>query len=187
MQFYTSTWFQDHKKPTNSFLYPRLTPFPLTPFPSPDPISLVNAHIDRAMGGLVSLIYPTGHAQSPQDDADLDNYEAGWFNKPSGNIGKRIRGAAARLMSYNIIGVDRDTGLIIVVTKPFKEPILLKDAQQALLISGCDLAMITDGGGSVACWSKAWPYEGGYLSREKRQIGSPVLAETVSSYLIFQP
>ena len=141
--------------------------------------------IDRAMGGLISLIYPNGHAQNAQDDSDLGNYEAGWFTKPSGNIGKRVRGAAARLVPYNIIGIDRETGLLIVVSKKFKEPILLKDAQQGLIVSGCDLALVTDGGGSVACWAKDWPHDGGYLSRERRQKGSPDKEETVTSYILF--
>lgn len=143
--------------------------------------------IDMAMGGLISLIYPNGHAQTPQNDADLDVYEAGWFNKPSGNIGKRVRGAIARLVPFNIIGVDRDTGLLIVVTKPYLQPILLKDAQQALVASGVDLAVVTDGGNSVACWAQGWPHNGGYLAREKRQVGSPNEKDTVTNYLIFEP
>ncbi len=143
--------------------------------------------IDHALGGLISLIFPEGHAQTAQDDADLDNYEAGWFTKPRGDLNKRLRGGVARLVPYNIIGVDRQSGMMIILSKPFKEPILLRDAQQALLVSGVDFALVTDGGGSVACWSKDWPHQGGYIAREHRQVGTPDAAETVTSYLIFQP
>lgn len=143
-------------------------------------------YIDRAMGGLTSLILK-GVAQTPADDAELNTYEAGWFTKPSGNIGKRVRGAAARLMSYNIVGIDRDTGLLMVASKRLKEPILLKDAQEGLIVSGCDEALVTDGGGSVACWARGWPHAGGYLSRERRQMGDPPEAQTVTSYILFSP
>jgi hypothetical protein len=145
------------------------------------------AEIDHALGGLISLIFPEGHAQTAQDDADLDNYEAGWFTKPRGDLNKRLRGGVARLVPYNIIGVDRQSGMMIILSKPFKEPILLRDAQQALLASGVDFALVTDGGGSVACWTKDWPHQGGYIAREHRQIGTPVAEETVTSYLLFEP
>ena len=145
------------------------------------------AEIDHALGGLISLIFPEGHAQTAQDDADLDNYEAGWFTKPRGDLNKRLRGGVARLVPYNIIGVDRQSGMMVILSKPYKEPILLRDAQQALLASGVDFALVTDGGGSVACWTKDWPHQGGYIAREHRQIGKPDAEETVTSYLIFEP
>jgi hypothetical protein len=123
----------------------------------------------EALGGLTGFIYPSGHALSGAEAKDLRVYSP-----------DRLGGG---LPGFNVIGVDRNTGMVIVVTKDHEMQGSLFDVQALLTASGVDLAEVTDGGGSVGCWSKAT----GYVSKGERQVGTPDNHNTVTTYLIFSP
>ncbi len=124
--------------------------------------------ISAGTGGLVSLVYPAGHAQNGTTDKDLDVYAP--F-------------ASGSLVGFNIIGVSAN-GMIIVLTKDDKKNFAtIYDAQSLLLASGVQYAFVTDGGGSTACWT----YDKGFFSKAHRHQSSPDNKNTITSYIIFSP
>ncbi len=135
---------------------------------------------DAALGGLVSLIMPTGHPQTSTDDTDLTIYDAFRLYSKSGNLNPSF----GFYVGFNVIGVNRSNGMIIVLTKSNGGNGSIYDAQALLHSSGVDLALITDGGGSTAVWLKGV----GYLSKASRHIRKNADGNnTVANYLIFAP
>jgi hypothetical protein len=142
--------------------------------------------LDAALGGLTSLIMPVGHLQkstgAPSErDTDLGIYEPLHLNTSTKSF------SSGYFVGFNIVAVDRDTGLLIVLTRPngvLNNAIPLLAAQDLLFRSGADLALLTDGGGSTACWVRGK----GVVTRAWRQIrGKADDKNTVTNYLIFKP
>ena len=138
---------------------------------------------DAALGGLVSLVMPTHTAQTLALDADLSIYEpVRLFTK-----NYRLNPSIGYGVGFNIIGVNRANGMIIVLTKQDGVAYSIFDAQALLLASGTDLALVTDGGQSTACWIKG-ASNAGYVSKGNRH--NPAYADkynTVTNYLVFAP
>ena len=123
--------------------------------------------IDAAIGGLVSSIWPVGGARTKvtaKTDSDLNVYTG--FRGP--------------LYGHGMIGVDRDTGMIIVLSKTNIKWQSFFSNQDLLFDSGVDQAIGTDGGSSVALYA-----DGRTRIRGGRHGTSTSEAETVTSYFLF--
>lgn len=126
-------------------------------------------NIYTAHGGLVSLIWEKGgapHKQSSKDDADLSTYNA--F-------------AVGALKGYGVIGVDRDTGLLVIAVKNNLTIGSIYDMQDDLFSSGLDRALIVDGAGSIGLYAKSHDR---YI--RARRHDSPSRIDTIPSYILFK-
>jgi hypothetical protein len=89
-----------------------------------------------------------------------------------------------RMLGYGMIGVDRDTGMMIILSKEngaFSR-LDLFDVRDRIWTSGVDQAVITDGGSSVAlAIDGSIPVKGG------RHYGSSKARDTVTNYFAFTP
>ncbi len=139
--------------------------------------------LDTALGGLVSLIMPLGNLQKSSGnptarDLDLGTYEPLrlWSRRKSLGYG----------VGFNVIAVDRDSGMIVIVTKQdglSNSGTNLFRVQDLLFRSGADLALVTDGGQSTGCWVRGK----GVVTRGWRQIREHAnLVNTVTNYLMFK-
>ena len=119
------------------------------------------------MGGLTSFIW-NDHAQTSTDDKDLGTYTSFARGNDTG---------------FNIIGVNRATGMIIVLNKNNGIKVDITVFQALLMQSGVDYAVLTDGSASIGCWSKA----NGYVSLGVRQVQPLAYPQinTVTSYIVF--
>lgn len=126
--------------------------------------------IDAAIGGLISCIWPNapGTAQkvTVKMDSDLGVY--------TGMLGP--------LYGHGMIGIDRDTGMLIILSKKNKKWQSFFSNQDLLFDSGVDQAVGTDGGSSVALYIKGTKYVVG-----KRHNGTPDQNNTVTNYFVFTP
>lgn len=142
-------------------------------------------NINVAVGGLISLIWQDAYGlprkkQTVKTDADLGGYDA-YTDEVNG---------------FNIVGVDRESGLIIVAGKPDqKRQRLFDDArdddiQDKLYDSGVDQALITDGGGSAAYYVKGKFDQKGYRHRPPgvlQNLTGGIEYNTVTNYFMFKP
>lgn len=131
------------------------------------------ADIHSSTGGMISCIWPdaAGIRQkvTPVMDSDLKTYAA---------MGK------GAMLGYGIIGIDRATGLMIILSKEngYTTRLNIFDVQNALWNSGVDQAVATDGGSSVAL-----AVDGVVKNKGPRHYGNIGARETVTSYLVFTP
>ncbi len=125
--------------------------------------------LDAAIGGLISVIWPDSGGNPTKTnksmDADLAVY--------SGMMGP--------LYGHGMIGVDRDSGMIIFLSKENKAYQSFFSNQNLLFSSGIDQALGTDGGSSVAL------YASGKVLIEGGRHNSPDEDNTVTSYFVVAP
>jgi hypothetical protein len=138
----------------------------------PEPIGNGSNQIGAAMGGLISLIWDKNgspHQQTDTDDTDLRTYNS-------------FRGGYIK--AFGIIGIDRQTGLLIILAKPQYAYQSVYDTQSALFNSGTDRAILVDGSASVAFYIKT----NGVVVRTSRHptLGFIPSEETVASYITFK-
>lgn len=126
--------------------------------------------IYTAHGGLVSLIWEKGgspHKQTAKDDSDLKTYGALKFGFKKG---------------YGVIGVDRDTGLLVIAVKNNWDNGSVYLMQEALFDSGVDRALLVDGAGSIGLYLKSHNF---YIKASNRH-GTPDRMDTIPSYITFK-
>ena len=135
----------------------------------PSPIGSGPTEIGNAHGGLFSLIWEKSgstHKQTEKDDSDLSVYFS----------------MLGRMRGYGIVGVDRDTNLIIIVIKHNWTNGNVKTIQDRLFNSGTDRAIMVDGAGSVGLYVKSAKF---YIAA--RRHDHPSKEDTVPSYILFVP
>jgi len=131
------------------------------------------ADIHSSIGGMISCIWPdasgNGQKVTPTQDSDLKVYAA---------MGR------GSMLGYGLIGVDRHTGMMIILSKEngYNSRLDLFDVQNAVWSSGIDQAVMTDGGSSVAL-----AINGSVPVKGARHFGSSTPRDTVTNYFTFTP
>ncbi len=126
--------------------------------------------LHSATGGLLSLIWPdaTGVRQKVTVAMDMDL--------------KIYTGFTGPMYGHGIIGVDRHTGMLIILSKENgkTEYLDIFDVRDKLWDSGVEQAAVTDGGSSVCFW-----VEGAIKVKGARHYGKSSMNDTVTNYMIF--
>lgn len=88
------------------------------------------------------------------------------------------------MLGHGIVGVDRDTGMIIILSKEngISKRLSIFDVQNKLWTSGVDQAIGTDGGSSVAL-----SVNDNIRVKGQRHFGKSKARDTVTNYMIFSP
>ena len=128
--------------------------------------------VHSATGGLISIIWPDAAGNrkkvTAKMDSDLKVYE-GWKGPMYG---------------HGIVAVDRDTGMLIILSKDngIRKKLSIFAVQDKLWNSGVDQAAGTDGGSAVAL-----SINGAIKVKGKRHFGKSSARDTVTNYMIFSP
>lgn len=138
--------------------------------------------LDAAIGGLISLILPDASGiprmRSFKDDRDLETYDFEARTRFKSYYTPKNR------IGFNVIGVDRQTGIIVIASKRNYQGGLLGAVQLSMFLSGTDEALVTDGGGSTGCYVK-----GKFQVESDRHnpASRPGANNTVTNYFVFTP
>lgn len=130
------------------------------------PAANLPAEIQNGVSGLLALVFPE-RVKRTTTDLDLAAY-----------------GAFKGIQGFNVIAVDRDSGLLIIFSKAkYSTSLSLFEVQNALYNCGVELAVVTDGGDSVASYAKGT----GMLAKGSRHRKPPDEKNTVTNYMLFAP
>lgn len=153
------------------FGFNSLTPNIVGGYVSGGPGAQLPGSFVNGISGVLGLIVsdPLPRKLSFTNDLDLQAY-----------LGNREPNAG-----YNVVALDRETGLVMIVTKaPYVANPGLMRLQELLYSSGVDEAIVTDGGGSTGCYVDGF----GVIVRGRRHVpGVPDNMTTVTNYFIISP
>jgi len=138
----------------------------------PVPIAPGANDLHSATGGLISIIWPDAAGNRKKVTANMDSDL------------KVYDGFRGPLYGHGVVGVDRDSGMLIILSKDngVTKGLSIFDVQDTLWSSGVDQAVGTDGGSSVAL-----SVNGNVRIKGARHFGNVGARETVTNYMIFSP